>query len=149
MTLNLKLNLRKGFSLPSTLQHLLLVVHGEELTLISCTKDSAFISFEMFRDLYTYTLRYHRNVLFIMICVELNEANAKSTDRFSHTYFQNHTREWNQLDESIKISPIASVLKRELIRLTREVTSVVPKNPGTYLKLRPKHPGTRNTRLCL
>ena len=32
------------------------------------------------------------------------EANGKSTGRFSHTYFQNCMREWNQLDESIKIS---------------------------------------------
>ena len=55
-------------------------------TLISCTKNLAgeffiagggidvsvtFISFEIIRDLYTYTLRYHRNVLFIIICVEL------------------------------------------------------------------------------
>ena len=64
----------------------MLVVHGEELTLISCTKNFAgkffitgggidvsvtFISFEITRDLYTYTLRYHRNVLFIIICIEL------------------------------------------------------------------------------
>ena len=61
-------------------------MHGEELTLISCTKNSAgklfitgggidvsvaFISFEIIRDLYTDTLRYHRNVFFIIICVEL------------------------------------------------------------------------------
>ena len=47
------------------------------------------------------------------------EANAKSTDRFSHTYFQNCMREWNQLDESIKISPTVSVFKRELMSLIR------------------------------
>ena len=47
------------------------------------------------------------------------EANAKSTDRFSHTYFQNCMREWNQLDESIKISPTISVFKRELMSLIR------------------------------
>ena len=67
-----KLEFTKRLGLPSTLQHLLLVVHGEELTLISCTKNSAgkvfitgggldvsvtFISFELIRDLYTYTLR--------------------------------------------------------------------------------------------
>ena len=86
MTLNLNSNLLKGLSLPSTLQHLMLVVHVEELTLISCMKNSAgkffitgggidvsatFISFEMIRNLYTYTLGYHKNVLFIIICVEL------------------------------------------------------------------------------
>ena len=86
MTMDLNLNLPEGLGLPSTLQHLLLVVHGEELTLISCMNNSAgkffitgggidvsvtFISFEIIRDLYTYTLRYHRNVLFIIICVEL------------------------------------------------------------------------------
>ena len=86
MTLNLNLNLSKGLSLPNTLQHLLLVVHGEEVTLINRTKNSAgkffitgggmdvsatFISFGMIKGLYTSTLRYHRNVLFIIICVEL------------------------------------------------------------------------------
>ena len=47
------------------------------------------------------------------------EANAKSTNRISHTYFQNCMREWNQLDESIKISPAVSVFKRELMSLIR------------------------------
>ena len=131
MTLNLNLNLPKGLSLSSTLQHWLLVVHGEELTLISCTKNSdgkffitrdgiyvsvTFITFEITRDLYTYTLRYHRNVLFIIICADLTYT---STNRFSHTYFQNCMREWNQSDESIKSSPTISVFKRELIRLIR------------------------------
>ena len=30
------------------------------------------------------------------------EPNVKSTERFSHTYFQNCLSEWNQLDETIK-----------------------------------------------
>ena len=30
------------------------------------------------------------------------EPNVKSTERFSHTYFQNCLGEWNQLDETIK-----------------------------------------------
>ena len=30
-----------------------------------------FICFEIIRDLYTYTLGYHRNILFIIICIEL------------------------------------------------------------------------------
>ena len=30
------------------------------------------------------------------------ESSAKSTDRFTHTYFQNCVREWNQLDQSIR-----------------------------------------------
>ena len=39
------------------------------------------------------------------------EGIAKSTDRFSYTYFQNCIREWNQSDESIKSSPSVSVFK--------------------------------------
>ena len=50
--------------------------------------------------------------------VNVYETNAKSTNRFSHTYFEN-LREWNQLDESIKSSPTISVFKRELMRLIR------------------------------
>ena len=86
ITLNLNLNLPKGLSLPSTLQHLLLAVHGEELTLTSYRKNSVgkffirgggtdvsatSISFETNKDLYTYTLRFDRNVLFTTVCVEL------------------------------------------------------------------------------
>ena len=63
-----------------------LVVNGADLTLISCTKNSSgtffitrggidvsatFIGLEMIRDLYTYTLIYHRNILSIIICIEL------------------------------------------------------------------------------
>ena len=48
------------------------------------------------------------------------EPNVKSTERFSHTYFQNCLSEWNQLDETIKNSPTISVFKRELVRLVRQ-----------------------------
>ena len=58
---------------------------------------------------------FHHNVR----RADVYEANAKSTNRFSHTYFQNCMREWNQLDESIKSSPTVSVFKRELMRLIR------------------------------
>ena len=110
-------------------------MHGEELTLISCTQNSAgkffvtgggidvfvtFISFEIIRDLNTYTLRYHRRIFHHNFHrANVYEANAKSTNRFSHTYFQNCMREWNQLDESSKGSPAISVFKRELMRLIR------------------------------
>ena len=47
------------------------------------------------------------------------EANAKNADRFSHTYFQNCMREWNQLDESTESSPTVSAFERELTRLIR------------------------------
>ena len=45
------------------------------------------------------------------------EPNVISTNRFSHTYFQNCMREWNLLDETIKNSPTISVFKGELVRL--------------------------------
>ena len=47
------------------------------------------------------------------------EPNVISTNRFSHTYFQNCMREWNLLDETIKNSPTISVFKGELVRLVR------------------------------
>ena len=47
------------------------------------------------------------------------EPNAISTNRFSHTYFQNCMREWNLLDETIKNSPTLSVFKRKLVCLVR------------------------------
>ena len=45
--------------------------------------------------------------------------NVISTNRFSHTYFQNCMRDWNLLDETIKNSPIISVFKQELLCLVR------------------------------
>ena len=50
--------------------------------------------------------------------------NVKNTDRFSHTYFQNCMREWNQLDESIKNSPTVSVFKRELNALNQATKKI-------------------------
>ena len=77
-----------------------------------------FISFKIIIDLYTSTLRYHRNVLFIIICIELTYIKPMLKAPIgSLAYFQNCMREWNQLDESIKSSPTASVFKRELMRL--------------------------------
>ena len=123
MTLNLNLNLPKGLSLPSTLQHLLLVVHGEELTL-SCMKNSAGKFFITGGGTFHHNLRI----------ANVYEANAESTIRFSHTYFQNCVREWNQLDESIKSSSAASVFKRELMRLIRppkQITVWLPRPRGS------------------
>ena len=72
------------------------------------------------RPLYLYsqipqerTLKHHN-----LHRANVYKANAKSTDRFSHTCFQNCMRECNQLDEFIKSSPAVSVFKRELMRLT-------------------------------
>ena len=42
-----------------------------------------------------------------------------STNRFSHTYFQNCMREWYLLDVTIKNSPTISVFKREFVCLVR------------------------------
>ena len=79
-----------------------------------------FISFKIIIDFYTSTLRYHRNVLFIIICIELMYIKPMLKAPIgSLAYFQNCMREWNQLDESIKSSPTASVFKRELMRLIR------------------------------
>ena len=47
------------------------------------------------------------------------ESSAKSTDRFTHTYFQNCVREWNQLDQSIRNCPTIYGFKLQLVRLVR------------------------------
>ena len=47
------------------------------------------------------------------------QSSAKSTDRFTHTYFQNCVREWNQLDQSIRNCPTISGFKLQLVRLVR------------------------------
>ena len=39
------------------------------------------------------------------------EPSAKSTDRFTHTYFQNCVKEWSQLDQSIRNCPTISGFK--------------------------------------
>ena len=44
------------------------------------------------------------------------EPDVKSTERFSHTYFQNCLSQWNQLDEN---SPTISLFEKELVRLVR------------------------------
>ena len=72
------------------------------------------------RSLYLYSeipqeCTFHRNLR----RANVYEGNAKSTDRSSHTYFQNCMREWNRLNESVKSSPTVSVFKREIMRLIR------------------------------
>ena len=47
------------------------------------------------------------------------ESSAKSTDRFTHTYFQNCAREWNQIDQSIKNLSTISGFKSQLVRIVR------------------------------
>ena len=78
---------------------------------------ATFISFGMTRDLYLYSeIPQERSFHHNLRRANVYEGNAKSTDRFSHTYFQNCMREWNQLNESIKSSSAVSVFKRRLIR---------------------------------
>ena len=47
------------------------------------------------------------------------ESSAKSTDRFTHTYFQKCVRERNQLDQSIRNCPTIPGFKLQLVRLVR------------------------------
>ena len=47
------------------------------------------------------------------------ESSAKSTDRFTHIYFQNCVREWNQLDQLIRNCPTISGFKLQHVRLVR------------------------------
>ena len=67
------------------------------------------------RPLYLYSeIPQERNFHHNLRRANVYEANAKSTNRFSHTYFQNCTSQWNQLDKSIKSSPTVSVFKGNL-----------------------------------
>ena len=52
------------------------------------------------------------------------ESSAKSTNRFTHTYFQNCVREWNQLDQSIRNCPTISGFKLQLMRLVRPMKNL-------------------------
>ena len=60
-----------------------------------------------------------RNLHYNFCRPNVYEPNVISTNRFSHTYFQNCMREWNLLDETINNSPTISVFKRELVRPVR------------------------------
>ena len=72
------------------------------------------------RPYYFYSeIPQERNLHYNLRRPNVYEPNVISTNRFSHTYFQNSMREWNPLDETIKNSPTISVFKRELVRLVR------------------------------
>ena len=72
------------------------------------------------RPYYLYSeIQQERNLHYNLRRPNVYEPNVISTNRFSHTYFQNYMREWNLLDETIKNSPTVSVFKRELVRLVR------------------------------
>ena len=45
--------------------------------------------------------------------------NLRRQNRFTHTYFQNCVREWNQLDQSIRNCPTISGFKLQLVHLVR------------------------------
>ena len=79
------------------------------------------INCEVAKDHYTYVTKYHMNVLSVTNYEDQTcfESSAKSTDRFTHTYFQNCVREWNQLDQSIRNCPTISGFKLQLVRLVR------------------------------
>ena len=72
------------------------------------------------RPYYLYSeIPQEHNLHHILRRPNVYEPNVISTNRFSHTYFQNCMREWNLSDETIKNSPTISVFKRELVRLVR------------------------------
>ena len=64
------------------------------------------------RPLYLFSEIPQERTLHYSLCRPIAyEPNVKSTEQFSHTYFQNYLGEWNQLDETIKNSPTVSVFK--------------------------------------
>ena len=55
------------------------------------------------RPLYLFSEKPQERVLhYSLRRPSVHERNVKSTERFSHMYFQNCLSEWNQLDETIK-----------------------------------------------
>ena len=47
------------------------------------------------------------------------ESSAKSTNRFTHTYFQNCVREWDKVDQSIRNCPTTFAFELQLVHLVR------------------------------
>ena len=77
------------------------MVHGEELTLGGDIDVCHLYKLRNNqRPLYLYSeVPQERTFHHDLLRANVYEANAKSTSRFSHTYFQNCMREWNQLDK--------------------------------------------------
>ena len=81
-----------------------------------------FINCKATKDRHTYITKYHMNVLSVTFYEHkpnVFQSSAKSTDRLTHTYFQNCVREWNQTDQSIRNYPTISGFKSQLVRLVR------------------------------
>ena len=135
MILSSNFTSKNGLSLPNTLLRLLSVEHGEEQTQTRFTKNLAgksfiigdgtdvyvtFINCNVTKDHYTYNEIPHQRAFSYKLRIpNVFESSAKSTDRFTHTYFQNCVREWNQLDQSIRNCPMISGFKLQLVRLVR------------------------------
>ena len=136
MILNSNLTSQNGLSLPNTLLRLLSVEHGEEQTQ---TKIYEELGWEILyyrrwyrrlchfhklqsgqRSLYLYNEIPHECTFSYKLWgPNVFESSAKRTDRFTHTYFQNCVREWNQLDQSIRNCPTISGFQFQLVRLVR------------------------------
>ena len=72
------------------------------------------------RKLYLYNeIPHERTFSYNLRRPNVFESSAKSTGRFTHTYFQNCVRESNQLDQSIGNCPTISGFKSKLVRLVR------------------------------
>ena len=123
-------------TVPNTLLRFLSVEHGEEQTQTRFTKNLAgksfiigdgtdvyvsFVNCNLTKDHYTYITKYHMNVLSVTNYEDQTfvESSAKSTDRLTHTHFQNCVREWSQLDQSIRNCPTISGFRLQLLRLVR------------------------------
>ena len=123
-------------SLPNTLLRLLSVEHGEEQPQTRFRKNLAEKNLyyrRWYRRLcHFYKLQsdqrpsylhneipHGRTFSYKLRRPKVFESSAKSTDRFTHTYFQNSVTEWNQLDQSIRNCPTISGFKLQLVRLVR------------------------------
>ena len=116
---NSNLTSQSGLSLPNTLQHLLSVKHGEKQTQIRFTKNLAGKSFiigdgtdvyvtsincQVTKDHCTYAMKYHKNVLSVIIYEDqtcLNHLQKALTDLvtpISRIVLENGTNQINQLE---------------------------------------------------
>ena len=137
MILNSNLTSQNGLSLSNTLLRLLSVEHGKEQTQTRFTKKLArksfiigdgtdvyvtFINCKVTKDhsLYLYNeMPHERTFSYKLRRPNVFESSAKRIDKFTHTYFQNCVREWNQVDQSIRNCPTIFGFKFQLVRLVR------------------------------
>ena len=78
------------------------------------------------RPLYLYNEIPHEGTFsYNLRRAKVFESSAKSTEGFTHTYFQTCVREWNQLDQLTRNCPTVSGFKSQRVRLVRPMKKTI------------------------